>query len=127
MKRIGCGLLIAVAAFIALMVFLILPSVTPAENVPGLVPLLQTLLCEKGETLGVERQIGSDEQGEASYSANFSCVSEANNKRDVTSRVTMIGIAFFVIPLVVGIVLMISGALGGPRRPRTDPLQVEEF
>ena len=39
----------------------------------------------------------------------------------------MIGIAFFVIPLVVGIVLMISGALGGPRRPRTDPLQVEEF
>ena len=82
MKRIGCGLLIAVAAFIALMVFLILPSVTPAENVPGLVPLLQTLLCEKGETLGVERQIGSDEQGEASYAT--APISPVSAKRTIS-------------------------------------------
>lgn len=119
MKRIGCGVLLIVVAVCSLMTVVVLPSVTPLEDIPQLNAVFQSVLCEKGETLSVERYTFS-RPGTTSYSAAFNCTLE-NRTRDVTGRITAIGIAIFLVPLLTAIFMIISGASAATRRAFSAP------
>lgn len=108
MKRIGCSVLLDMIGIVALMVFLVFPASGSVESISGLNSALQSLLCQKGETLKVESYSYSSEPGETSYSANFYCLLETT-KRDVTGRAILFGGLGFGGSLVLSIILMISG------------------
>jgi hypothetical protein len=109
MKRILLGVLMDVIATAAMLFFVVLPSVMPIDSVPGMRPILQGLLCERGETINVESHTYT-RPGRVSTSANFYCVRESGAEREVTGKAIMIGIIGFVVPLLAGIFLIISGS-----------------
>ena len=115
MKRIGWGLLLIFIAVMALIVVAIMPAMTPLENIPSVGAFFQSVLCEKGETLRVERHTATGSKGGTSYSAQFFCINE-NLKRDVSDGSILIGLLAFVGPLLLGILSIISGATSVARR-----------
>jgi hypothetical protein len=125
MKRIFLGILLDVVATIAMLFFVVLPAVMPIDDVPGLEPILQTVLCERGETVEVERSSYSRRPGQVSYSANFYCVREAGTRRDVSGRVMLFGLILFIVPMLVGVLLIISGSISMKKyRKRNDQANV---
>lgn len=115
MKRIVLGVLLEIIAVIALMIAVVVPSVMDLKDVPGMNNLFEDVLCRTPEILHVERHVYSYRPGETSYSATFYCINETR-ERDVTGEATLIGIAIFVVPLLLGIFLIISGAMAAKRR-----------
>ena len=84
----------------------------PIDSVPCMTPILQSLLCEGGETVNVERHSYSRRPGETSYSATYFCTNNEEVQRDVTGRAIMIGIAVFVVPFLIGLFMIIGGSIG---------------
>jgi hypothetical protein len=123
MRGCGCGCLIGglliPIAVIGLMLFVVLPSVIDIATVPALSNVLQTTLCEKGETLSTVRHVGPSYDGGTSYSATYYCTNNDEVRRDVTGRATMIGVAAFVIPFLIGLFMIIGGSMGMAGRVAT--------
>lgn len=110
MKRIFVGIVLDVIAAAAMLFFIILPTVTSIDSVPGMRPIMQTLLCERGETVEVESRTFT-RPGRVSTSANFYCERESGARRDVTGKAALFGIVGFGVPLALGILLIIWGSI----------------
>jgi hypothetical protein len=124
MRGCGCliGMLLIPVAVVMLMVFVVLPSVMDIKSIPPLNNLLQTVLCEKGEILDTEQHVGPSDEGGTSYSATYSCMNSREVERDVTGRAVMLGIATFVVPLLVGLFLIIGTSVGMAGRAATNAI-----
>lgn len=124
MRGCGCflgGLLIPIAV-IALLVIVVLPSVADVKDIPPLNNLLQSVFCERGETLDVQQHV-SRWAGETSYSATYTCINEDEVERDVTGRATMIGILVFIVPFLLGLFTVIGTSISVANRAASSAIR----
>lgn len=110
MKRIVFGVLFDILAAVALVFFVVLPSIMSLDDVPGATPVFQNLLCERGETIDVHRQVYNPRPGSTTYSAEFFCVRESGVERDVSGKMILMGIVGFTLPFLIGLFCIISGS-----------------
>lgn len=115
MKRIVLGVLLDIFAVVALIVVVVLPAVTDIKTIPSVNNMLQSVLCKTPETLRVEQHVYRYRPGSTSYSATYYCENETR-QRNVTDTATLMGIAAFVVPLLLGVFLIINGAMGAVKQ-----------
>lgn len=109
--NVGCwaSVVLFLLSGVALIVTVVLPAADALESIPGLTPLLQTLLCSPDETLDVE-PVSTGMRGFGTvFSADLSCVNPSGAQRSVTDSLTLIGIGAFLIPFFLGMFALMKG------------------
>lgn len=112
MIRVILGILLTVAAFFLLFSFI--------DGSPTVQNLITVLVCKPGEQFVEER---GDTVGDA-FGRNrgqelaYYCANQVGGQRDVTEGVIFVAIGSLVIPLLLGVVFIISGIVGMVRGAR---------
>src|SRR5215510_11110945 len=79
--RFGIGL--SVFAFVALMIFIVLPAVAPLDDLPVVKNVIQALFCKSGETLTPSYSTYTT-PGTTTKSTDLRCVNSEGQGRDVS-------------------------------------------
>jgi len=79
--RFGIGL--SVFAFVALMIFIVLPAIVPLNNLPIVDSVIQALFCKSGETLNPSYST-YETPGTTTTSTDLQCVNSDGQGRDVS-------------------------------------------
>lgn len=112
MSRLIIGVLLIVAAVVILVVML--QPVSESNPVSGIV---ESVVCQPGETL--EEVLGAYQRGTGTSSGGRSVTYYCNadgKQRDVTLAMVGILAGSFVIPFLLGMIMMIAGFIGGTRK-----------
>ncbi|MEP7291874.1 MAG: SHOCT domain-containing protein [Chloroflexota bacterium] len=105
--RVVLGILLIVAA-VAFLVFSIIPAIT--EDNQFALDIFEPIYCASGEQLSSERVVGPSSDGGINMTAYYTCMRVNETSYDATGRMVLITGAGFTVPLLLGILLIITGA-----------------
>jgi hypothetical protein len=117
MGRAGCflGCLLMLVAFGVLGAIVVIPTLPGAENNATIMGLLEPVLCESGETLSQDTSVYTDTRG-TTRSPHYYCEGDTTPRREVTDTATLYGVIGFVGPFLIGLLMVIGGAIWMARR-----------
>jgi hypothetical protein len=101
--------LLIVLAVVALLLIIVIPVLPFTKDNESIDTLMQPLICQPGERVIREQYTTTDSEG-TGYSMNVYCMGRDEVRQDVTGRWVIMGIVAFVVPLLLGILVINLGA-----------------
>lgn len=107
--RIFLGVLLIIAGCLALVAVIVVPVLPPLADNATIDTALAALLCKPNERLERELYQTRDVDG-TGYSMTPYCVNSERQRENVTGKWALIGGGAFVVPFMIGLLLVIIGA-----------------
>jgi hypothetical protein len=101
--------LLIVLAVVALLLIIVIPVLPFTKDNESIDTLMQPLMCQPGERVIREQYTTTDSEG-TGYSMNVYCMGRDEVRQDVTGRWVIMGIVAFVVPLLLGVLVINLGA-----------------
>lgn len=117
--RVLLGVALIIAAVVILLIIVVVPVLPLFEENATIDAYLQTMLCAPNQSIIREQYSGPSSEGGTSYSMNVYCTDRELVRDDVTGKWVIVGAVAFVIPLLLGILLLV---IRSPRRMIQDEL-----
>lgn len=112
MMRAGMGCLLMLAAIVLLFAIVVIPVIPQTANNATVDNYLKAILCQPTDRVIREQYSYYDydsDGGGTAFSMNVYCENVQERREDVTGKWTLIGIAGFVVPFLLGLLLFIVG------------------
>jgi hypothetical protein len=111
------GTILIIAAFVVMGLFIVGPAIAPSlDDVPLMKSVLQSVLCKGSEKLTADYSTYSTRPGNTTRSVEMGCVNNENQAREVSGQAILYGVVGYLIPFLLGLFMVISGAGGSRRR-----------
>ncbi len=107
MAKFGC--LLMILSMLALCGIIVIPVLPPFEESAEIDGYLLPLLCQPDENIERDQYSGPGSRGGTSYSMDVYCIDKDGERRDETGRWGLIGGGAFVLPFLLGLVMLIGG------------------
>lgn len=112
MGKFGC--LLVILALVVLFTGVVIPVIPNTVDSPTVDSYLQSILCGADETI-LRSQYSERYIDGTAYSMNVYCVNNENIRRDVSGTWVLLGMAGFIIPFGIGLVMIFSTKVPPPR------------
>lgn len=128
MKRIVIifGISLSVFAFVALMIFIVLPAVVPLYRLPVVKDVIQVLFCKSGETLNASYST-YETPGTTTQSTDLQCVNRDGKGRDVSEDFIKAAFVGYLVTFLGGIAIVGIAQYFPTRQTVPTPSPAESF